>query len=618
MMKRLLRTGTALLLMLAMLASPMLAADEIMNILGFENGTKQGFAGRAGTEFLSATSTEAYGGSNSLQVSDRTQPWHGPSLNVAYYASSGMLYDVSVWVKSATETAFRLGVQIGEGEGAQYFTVSEQTVSGEWTKLEGKIDGDDNEFFAIYIECDDAQTDYYIDDVLFRPALSGSLQKSIELPSLHEIYADDFLVGTAFTPSDLEGDRYELIKRHFNVLTAGNEMKPQSLSRSPGAYRYTHIDPSIEKLAADGILLHGHTLVWHSQSADWLNLGADGNPLTRAEAKANMEAYITEVAGHFKGKVISWDVVNEALGESIGTNPENWKDHLRKNNAPWYRAYENGADTAAGESGADYIYDAFVFARLTDPGAELHFNDFNEEMGGKRDAMAMMAEELNAQWQTDPRNTEPGRNLIEALGMQAHYNINSVNPAAVEATIQRFIEAGVNVIISELDIPGGGWPNYTPIVTPEEEMEQATYYAELFQIFKKYSDNISRVTLWGIDDPTSWRSDGDPLLFGENTDAKLAYYAAADPEGFLAGEYDNVKYENAGESTAVAAQAPVDTATEQPAPPADDVSPSPAVEGTDDGGGAESSGSGWLLYVLIGLGVAVVAVIVIAAVKKKK
>ncbi len=613
MFKRTAFAGISLLLSVITLFAvcPVAAAEEteIMNILGFESGTKQGFNGRGETEFLSVSNAEAYEGNNSLSVSDRSQPWHGPSLSVAYYVSPGVLYDVSVWVKSASESVFRLGVQAGE----QYFTVNEQTVSGEWTQLAGKIEGTEDEIFAIYVECDSADTDFYIDNAAFRPAGAGNLQKSIELPSLREIYKDDFLIGTAFTPSDLEGDRYELIKRHFNVMTAGNEMKPQSLSPSANNYRYAHIDSALETLINDGFLIHGHTLVWHSQSADWLNLNADDEPLTRAEAKANMEAYINEVAGHFKGKVISWDVVNEAISTNVGANPSDWKDHLREGDAPWYRAYENGADTAAGESGADYIYDAFVFARLADPGAELHFNDYNEDMGGKREAMAMMAEELNAQWETDPRNTEPGRKLIEGLGLQAHYNVNGLRPEAVEATIQRFIEAGVKVIISELDIPGGSWPDYTPILTEDEEMEQARLYAELFLIYKKYADHISRVTVWGIDDPTSWRSAGDPLLFGEVTDAKYAYYAAADPEGFLAGEYDNIKTENAGESTAVAAEPPVDNPPEVTPSPEGVVSPSPS-----EPVGEETGTSGWLIYLLIGLGVLVVVCIVIVAVKKKK
>ncbi|MDR1692967.1 MAG: endo-1,4-beta-xylanase [Oscillospiraceae bacterium] len=606
--------AAAALLLAAALPGPSYAAVEAMNILSFETGTKQGFVGRGGAEFLSVTSTEAYSGGNSMQVSDRTQTWHGPILNVAYYVVPGELFDVSVWVKSAVPAAFRLGVQTGEGDAAKYYTVAEGEVSGDWTQLAGKIAGEESGMFGIYVECDDPTAEFCLDDVLFRRSASGSLQKSIELPSLSEIYQDMFLIGTAFTPSDLEGDRYELIKRHFNVLTAGNEMKPQSISRAPNAYRYNHIDPAIEKLAADGILLHGHTLVWHSQSADWLNMNANGEVLTRAEAKANMEAYINEVAGHFKGKVISWDVVNEAIATSVGSVPASWKDVMRESDAPWYRAYENGADTAAGESGADYIYDAFVFARLADPGAELCFNDFNEESPGKREAMAMMAEELNAQWESDPRNTEPGRKLIEALGLQAHYNVSGLRTSDVEATIQRFIEAGVDVIVTELDIPGGGWPNYTPIETAEQEKVQATLYAELFQIFKKYGDNISRVTVWGIDDPTSWRSEGDPLLFGEITDAKLAYYAAADPEGFLAGDYDNIRSENAGASTAVEVGAPdMTAAATEPSPAAE--APSPVAEPSPEASPAEGNGgAGTWLGVVAGS----VAVAVFFAIRKRK
>jgi len=224
--------------------------------------------------------------------------------------------------------------------------------------------------------------------------------------------------------------------------------------------------------------------------------------------------------------------VNEAFDG--GSLPfDNWRDVLRKG-SPWYIAYANGADPEKGESGADYIYDAFVFARLADPNAVLEYNDYNETDDWKREAMAQMAEELNEKWKTDPRNTDPGRKLIEGLGMQSHHFTEHPNVSEIEKTIQRFIKAGVRITVSELDVPVGHYNGPTsPVLTYEQQVEQAVYYARLFEYYKAYDAHITRVTLWGHSDNRSWRGDYSPQLFDRTLAPKEAFYAVLDPSGYL-------------------------------------------------------------------------------------
>ena len=378
------------------------------------------------------------------------------------------------------------------------------------------------------------------------PALASdvNIRNSAQLPALHEIYKNHFLIGNIFTAiytyesSNIADQRSDLLKRHFNVLTAENVMKPLYMSYSKGNYNFTVADRMVKTISDAGIAVHGHALVWHSQSAAWLNTPGT----TRAEARANLEAYIKAVAGHYKGRVISWDVVNEAFRTNVDSMPSDWKTALRtgaggNEGSRWFAAYANGADASKGESGADYIYDAFVFARLADPGAILYYNDFNEEFRNKREAMAMMAEDLNKKWASDPRNTQPGRLLVEGLGMQAHYWTDQLDVKDVEDTIKRFITTGVEISITELDIPAGSWRGFKNL-TEAEEKKQAQLYAELFRVFKRYSDNIARVTIWGLEDSASWRKEGRPLLFSSDFTPKLAYFAVADPEGYLAGNFD--------------------------------------------------------------------------------
>lgn len=385
-------------------------------------------------------------------------------------------------------------------------------------------------------------TSFYIDNITVKVQGAEEEDESavvipkwdLTLYSIKDAYAEYFMIGNIMEPGQIQDtETTAMFKHHYNVVTAENAMKPGNISKVKGEYNFDNADKLVSWAEENGLKVHGHTLVWHSQSAPWLTTKADGAPLTRAEAKANMEDYINNVAGHYVGQVISWDVVNEAFLPGVSEIPAGWRDVLRKyedngNGSPWYQAYENGADKSKGEDGSDYIYDAFVFTRLAAPDAVLYYNDFNETEAGKCEAIASMVEELNNKWKTDKRNTEPNRLLIEGIGMQAHYWTGDLKVSVVEESIKRFIKTGAKISVSELDIPHGDYMTYkqrTAAPTIEEEKLQADLYKQLFEIYKKYEDNIERVTFWGKADPQSWRFQGYPLLFDKNFAAKEAYFS---------------------------------------------------------------------------------------------
>ncbi|NLY43533.1 MAG: endo-1,4-beta-xylanase [Clostridiaceae bacterium] len=368
---------------------------------------------------------------------------------------------------------------------------------------------------------------WYIDNIVI-----SRLAWDITIPSLADAYKENFLLGNIISPNQINTETTNMFKHHYNVVTAENHMKPSMISNAKGVYNFSSADSIISWAQQNDIKVHGHTLVWHSQSPNWLYRNPDNTPLTRSEARQNMQDYINNVAGHFAGKVISWDVVNEAFeGGSLPVT--DWKAVTRKN-SPWYLAYANGADTAKGESGADYIYDAFVFARLADPNAILVYNDYNETDAWKREAMVLMVEDLNAKWLNDPRNTDPERKLIERIGMQSHHFTQYPPVSFVEASIRRFIQAGVMIDVSELDIGYGSYNGPTnQTLNDKQQVEQAIYYARLFEIYKAYDAYITRVTFWGQADSLSWRSDYSPLVFDRAYAPKEAYYAVLDPSGYL-------------------------------------------------------------------------------------
>ena len=425
----------------------------------------------------------------------------------------------------------------------------------------------------------------------------------LQLPSLAEAFKGHFPVGNIMESSSRwMSEHEEMFLRYYNAATVENSMKPLYIAPNANTLNFVSADTAVEWAENNGIALHGHTLVWHSQSPEWLTYDENRNVLTRAEAKANLERFITAYAGRYVGRVASWDVVNEAFNNSISPNTD-WKSVLRRGtsaemSSAWYAAYSNGIDTDAGEAPYDYIYDAFVFARLAAPDAVLFYNDFNEEEPGKRNAIADMADYFNNKWKDDARNTQPDRKLIEGIGMQAHYWVSTLDPNDVEDSIKRFIESGLRIRITELDIPMGSWSNQREVgleVTDAELEEQASLFRDLFRIFVRHSEHIDAVTIWGLADSHSWRARGLPLLFDEFYEAKPAFWAVL---------------ETAPEAPPEATPVPVPP--EAPQTPAETGEP-PLHEanGPDDGGGFP-----WWILIVVSLALGVTVGVVYVKLRK--
>ena len=118
--------------------------------------------------------------------------------------------------------------------------------------------------------------------------------------------------------------------------------------------------------------------------------------------------------------------------------------------------------------------------------------------------------------------------------MQSHYFTESLDISQVEASIQRFIKAGLTISVSELDVCYGsyGGTTYTTL-TDEQQVAQAVLYARLFEVYKAYADHIERVTIWGKADSQSWRNTYSPLLFDSMFAPKQAFYAVINPIDYL-------------------------------------------------------------------------------------
>ena len=324
----------------------------------------------------------------------------------------------------------------------------------------------------------------------------------LNLPPMKDHFAEHFLIGNIMNPGDASSKiSNKSLIHHFNVLTCENNMKPSYLAPSKGSYSYGTADNMVNAARASGMKVVGHTLLWHSQNASWM---------TGKLTLADMRNYITAVVSHFKGKIYSWDVLNEVFPDGGYTG--DWKTSMRLNN-PWFAAL-----------GSDFVYEGFLAARKADPNAILYYNDYNTDMASKAKMIHDMVRDVNAEYKKNfPNET---RLLIEGIGMQEHHN-TGVQPSAIRATLNLFKTLGVKISVSELDVLSQPWGQYSSntAITEAGRKEQARLYGEYMKVYLDFSDIIERVSLWGVTDDKSWRARGEPLLFSSNGRAKPAYHS---------------------------------------------------------------------------------------------
>ena len=338
--------------------------------------------------------------------------------------------------------------------------------------------------------------------------------------NLGKLYEKDFLIGVALpqqVTSQQDKTRADLAASQFNCLTPENCMKWDATEPQEGKFNFGPGDDLVKYAQKNKIKVHGHTLIWHSQTPRWVFEGENGQPATRELVLKRMKNHIEGVMKHYKGKVDAWDVVNEAFNED-GT--------LR--NSQWKRIV-----------GDDFIEKAFEFTRAADPSAKLVYNDYNADTPAKRDGIAKLAKELKK------------KGLIDAVGMQGHYLIDYPSSKQIEEAIKKYADAGVMVMVTEMDIdvlPRSNGPVSADISATQEYQEKnnpytkglpddiskklAERYVDIFKVFLKHSKSMYSVTVWGLDDGTSWLNGfpvrgrtNHPLLFDRQLKAKPCYDA---------------------------------------------------------------------------------------------
>ncbi len=336
------------------------------------------------------------------------------------------------------------------------------------------------------------------------PAVEVKIDRVIK-----DAFADAFRIGMAGdVPTSYSEEELLLASRHFNAVTPENCMKPEPIHPQEDRWQFDRADALVEWAARNHQWIHGHTLVWHAQTPGWFFRDGD-----KATVTQRMKDHIHTLVGRYKGKIQSWDVVNEAItdgGNAETANTEALRD------SPWKQSI-----------GPEFLTLAFKFAHEADPDAMLYYNDYNIESGPKHASSMVLLKRLLSE-------DVP----IHAVGIQGHWRSGSVPFEDIDNAISDYASLGLKVSITELDVTirgaaggqlGGGFGrrnSRTSAPASAEDLKlQAEDYAKLFAIFQKHKDVIERVTFWGLHDRRTWRQGQHPLILDASGQPKPAYAA---------------------------------------------------------------------------------------------
>ncbi|WP_088102732.1 endo-1,4-beta-xylanase [Halalkalibacter urbisdiaboli] len=322
------------------------------------------------------------------------------------------------------------------------------------------------------------------------------------VPSLHSVYQDYFKIGAAVNSVTIDSQK-SLLAKHFNSITAENEMKFELLHPTEHQYTFERADEIAAFAKQNGMKMRGHTLVWHNQTPDWVFTNEAGAPASRELLLQRMEHHITTVMERYKEQIYSWDVVNEAISDDASEflRPSKWLDII----------------------GEDFIAKAFEVAHKVDPNVSLFYNDYNESHPEKREKIYRLVKSL-------VEKEIP----IHGVGLQAHWNLSRPTLEEIRAAIERYASLGLQIQITEMDVSVYDWEDRrTDLTQPTEEMKerQEQLYEQIFQLFREYRDVISSVTFWGVADDYTWLDDFPvrgrknwPFVFNEQHHAKGSFW----------------------------------------------------------------------------------------------
>lgn len=467
--------------------------------------------------------------------------------------------------------------------------ITKTLTAGEWTKFSGTFNVPKTAD-QIVIRIIEQGTNYGQGDcVKGAYCVTGVSMKKITRPkpeiekdipewktSVTESLGNDSIAGTAIMLSEISDDTLmELVEKHFNAVTFGNELKPDALfnyqidgnsvptktitfegeelqvpvvNDAGDSLDFSRADAMADKILEwnnahpdQKIRIRGHVLVWHSQTQEWFfheNYDITKPYVNKETMNRRLEWFISSVFDHYFGEAANgkydglfygWDVVNEAvIGNTYRTDKVSAAESLSEirhgNNSSWWHVYESN----------EFIINAFKYANKYAPAnVELYYNDFGETDNTKCEGIVKLI--------NDVKSAEGTR--LDAFGMQAHYNVDGFSAAQFKSVAKKYAQAAGKVQLTELDFKASSTYDGTAATKESEYTKMAYCHKNLYEAIKALKAegaNVSGITVWGVIEPNSWLHSQSnlgggasgsaqcPLLFDGNYKAKPAYWAYVD------------------------------------------------------------------------------------------
>lgn len=522
--------------------------------------------------------------------------------------SEGEEYEFSFWAKLSddynkelkdSQKTVQFQPYYENGDGKQEYdttglisgTSAQILEAGKWTKFEGtyKIPSGAKKVVIRILEQGDWQEPgscimgkYYVANVSMKKITKPKPEIEENIPdwkaSVTESLGNGSIAGTAIMSSEISDDTLmALVKKHFNAVTFGNELKPdalfnyqigQSVDSTTIMFQgkelkvpvvndkqenldFSRADAMLDKILEwnnanpnNKIRVRGHVLVWHSQTPEWFfhedydvaKPYADKETMNR-----RLEWFIFSVFDHYFGKAANgkydglfygWDVVNEAVNGNTyrddkvisDASDTSTSDTRHGSNSMWWRVYKSN----------EFIINAFKYANKYAPNdVELYYNDFGETDNTKCEGIVKLI--------NDVKSADGTR--LDAFGMQAHYNVDGFSAAQFKSVAKKYAQAAGKVQLTELDFKASSTYDGTAATRESEYTKMAYCHKNLYEAIKALKEegaNVSGITVWGVIEPNSWlHSQSDlgggasgsaqcPLLFDGNYKAKPAYWAYVD------------------------------------------------------------------------------------------
>lgn len=522
--------------------------------------------------------------------------------------SEGEEYEFSFWAKLSddynkelkdSQKTVQFQPYYENGDGKQEYdttglisgTSAQILEAGKWTKFEGtyKIPSGAKKVVIRILEQGDWQEPgscimgkYYVANVSMKKITKPKPEIEENIPdwkaSVTESLGNGSIAGTAIMSSEISDDTLmALVKKHFNAVTFGNELKPdalfnyqigQSVDSTTITFQgkelkvpvvndkqenldFSRADEMLEKILEwnnanpnNKIRVRGHVLVWHSQTPEWF-FHEDYNvakPYVDKETmNRRLEWFISSVFDHYFGEAANkkyaglfygWDVVNEAVNGNTyrddkvisDASDTSTSDTRHGSNSMWWRVYKSN----------EFIINAFKYANKYAPNdVELYYNDFGETDNTKCEGIVKLI--------NDVKSADGTR--LDAFGMQAHYNVDGFSAAQFKSVAKKYAQAAGKVQLTELDFKASSTYDGTAATKESEYTKMAYCHKNLYEAIKALKEegtNVSGITVWGVIEPNSWlHSQSDlgggasgsaqcPLLFDGNYKAKPAYWAYVD------------------------------------------------------------------------------------------